>query len=160
MHVVVLKHSWKSLHIICRICWMSGSVNKEMYIEILSLLRDAVRKKRPEKWRTKICLLLHDNAPVHRSVVVMNFLRKNDVTTLEKPPYTSGLATAYFCLFTWLITASKRWRFCDANNIIKNATKELKRFLQNGFQECFQQLYNRWQNFVVTQGCHFDVNVA
>jgi len=27
-------------------------VNKEMYIDILHHLRDAVRKKRPEKWRT------------------------------------------------------------------------------------------------------------
>jgi len=41
-----------------------------------------------------------------------------------------------------------------------NATKELKRLLRNGFQECFQQLYNRWQNCIVAQGDCFEVNVA
>jgi hypothetical protein len=117
---------------------MSGSVNKEMYIDILSLLRDAVRRKQPEKWRTIICFLLHDNAPANRSVVVKDFLRKNDVKTLKNPPYFSYLAAAYFYLFTRLITALKGRRFCDANDIVKNATIELKRFLQNGFQECFQ----------------------
>jgi len=43
------------------------------------------------------------------------------------------------------------WRFCDATDIIKNATEELKRLSQNGFQECFQHLYSRWQKCVVAE---------
>jgi hypothetical protein len=42
-------------------------VNKEMYINMLRRLEDAVRKKRPEKWRTNSWFLLYDNAPAHRS---------------------------------------------------------------------------------------------
>jgi transposase len=114
-----------------------------MYIGIFSLLRDAVRRKLHEKWRTKICFLLHDNAPAHRSVLAKYFLRKNSVTTLEIPPYSSDLTAAYFYLFTRLISALKERRFCDANGIIKNATKELKMLLQNGFQKFLQQLYIR-----------------
>jgi hypothetical protein len=45
-------------------------VNKEMYVSILRHLRDAVRKKSPEKWRTNSWFLLHGNAPAHRSVLV------------------------------------------------------------------------------------------
>jgi len=37
------------------------------------------------KRRTNIWLLLHDNAPAHRSVFVKNFLTKNNVTKLERP---------------------------------------------------------------------------
>jgi hypothetical protein len=36
-------------------------------------------------------------------------------------------------------------RFCDATDIIKNATEELKRVSQNRFQERFEHLYSRWQ---------------
>jgi hypothetical protein len=36
-------------------------------------------------------------------------------------------------------------RICAAADIINNATEELKRLSQNGFQEYFQHLYSRWQ---------------
>jgi hypothetical protein len=48
----------------------------------------------------------------------------------------------------------KRLRFYDPTGITKNATEELKRLSQNGFQECFQCLYSRWQKCVFAQG-HF-----
>ena len=62
-------------------------MNKEMHIDILRRLRDAVRRKYHEKWRTDIWFLLHDNAPAHRPVLVKDFLIKKDVTTLDHPPY-------------------------------------------------------------------------
>jgi len=45
-----------------------------------------------------------------------------------------------------LKSALKGRRIHDATDIRKNATKELKRLSQNGFQECFQYIYSRWQN--------------
>jgi transposase len=131
-----------------------------MYIGIFSLLRDAVRRKRHEKWRTKIYFLLHDNAPTHRSGLAKYFLRKNSVTTLEIPPYSSDLATDYFYLFIRLISALKGRRYCDANGTMKNATKELKMLLQTGFQKFLQELYICWQKFRFAQGGYFEVNVA
>jgi hypothetical protein len=47
-------------------------------------------------------------------------------------------------------------RFCDVTDIIKNAMEELKMILQNGFQECCQQLYSRWQMFIVVQWDYFE----
>ena len=43
-------------------------MNKKMFSDILRRLRDAVRLKRPEKWRTVSMFLLHDNAPTHHLV--------------------------------------------------------------------------------------------
>jgi hypothetical protein len=40
------------------------AVNQK-YIEVLKRLREAVRRKKPEKWRTGPWALLHDNAPSH-----------------------------------------------------------------------------------------------
>jgi len=43
---------------------------------------------------------------------------------------------------------------------IKNATEELKRISQNGFQECTQHLHSRWKKCIVAQGEYFERNVA
>ena len=133
-----------------------------MYIDTLCPLRNAVRRKRPEKRRTSSWFLLHDNAPAHQSFWVKDFLAKNFVTTLERPSSSPELAAAEFYLFPRLKSALKgqRWRFCDTTDIIKNATEELRRISEYGFQECFQHIYSRWQNCIVAQVDHFERNIA
>ena len=59
-----------------------------MYTEVLHRLWDAVRSKRPEKWRINSWFLLHDNAPAHQSILVKDFLANINVRTLEHPPYS------------------------------------------------------------------------
>jgi hypothetical protein len=67
------------------------------------------------------------------------------MTTFEHPPYSLDLATADFYLLPRLKSGLKGRRFHIATDIIKNATEELKRLSQNGFQECFKDLYSSWQ---------------
>jgi len=74
------------------------------------------------------------------------------MTTLEHHPYSSDLATVDFYSFLLLKSAFKGWSFCDANYIIQNATEELKKRSQNGFQECLQILYSRWQKWIFARG--------
>ena len=70
-----------------------------MYIGILRRLSNAITSKSPEKWRNKSWFLLHDNAPAHRSVLVKDFLTKNNMNTLESPPYFPDLDQDDFYLF-------------------------------------------------------------
>ena len=84
-----------------------------MYVDTLRRLRSAVRRKRPEKWRTNNWFLPHDNAPAHRPVLDKDFLAKNNVTTLEYPPHSANLAPADPFLFLPLKSALKGRRFCD-----------------------------------------------
>jgi len=56
--------------------------------------------------------------------------------------------------------AVKGRRFCDVTDIIENAKDELERLSENGFQECFQQLYSLWQKCVFAQGDYFEGNVG
>ena len=72
-------------------------MKKEIHFDMLRRLRDAVSGIRPEKWKTNSWFLVH-NAPPHRSVLVKDFLAKNNVTILEHPPYSSDLAAAHFYL--------------------------------------------------------------
>ena len=95
-----------------------------MRIDILRRLRDAVSRKSHEKRRTISRFLLHDNAPAHRSVLVKDLLTNKNVATLGHPP---TLAQADIYVFHRLKSALKGRRFCDATEIIKNATVELKR---------------------------------
>jgi hypothetical protein len=131
-YVVASESSWNRLAQFTGIFYSQGIVdyefipagrtmNKEMYIDILRRLRDTVRRKRHKKWRTSSCFPLHDNAPAHRSVLVMDILAKSNVTTLEHPPYTSDLAAADLYLFPRLKSALKGQRLCDTTDI-KNAT--------------------------------------
>jgi len=92
--------------------------------------------------------------------LVKDFLAQNNVTTLQHPPYSPDLALADLYLFPRLKSALKGQRLCDATDIIKNATEELKRLSQNGFQEYFQHFYSRWQKCVVAQGDYFEGNVT
>jgi len=52
---------------------------------MLRRLWDAVSRKGPEKYRTSNWFILHDSAPVHQSVLVKDFLARNNVTKLEHP---------------------------------------------------------------------------
>jgi hypothetical protein len=63
-------------------------------------------------------------------------------------------------VFPQLKSALKGWSFCDATDIIKNATEELKRLSQKGFQECFQHIYSRWQKCIVAERYYFEGNLA
>jgi hypothetical protein len=94
-------------------------------------------RKAPKKWSTISWFLLHENAPAHQSVVVKNFLAKNNVTTLEHPPYSPDLAPVDFYMFPRLKSALKVRCISHATDI-KNAMDELNRVSQKGYQACLQ----------------------
>ncbi|KAJ4433492.1 hypothetical protein ANN_15796 [Periplaneta americana] len=120
------------------------TVTKELYVETLRRLWDAVRRKRPEKWVENNWFLMHDNAPAHRAIIVKNFLARHNITALDHPPYSPDLSPPDYFLFPRLKSHLKGRRF-NAEEVIANATRALRRVSQNGFQACFQELYTRWQ---------------
>ncbi|GBM14083.1 hypothetical protein AVEN_209970-1 [Araneus ventricosus] len=134
--------------------WHKGkvgqTVNKELYLEILKRIRDAIRRKRPEKWTT------NDYAPPHCALIVKKYLARHSVTTLEHPPYSPDLAPADFYPFPRLKMKLKGRRFVDSDEVIENATKQLKGLSENGFRECFEQLYERWKKCVDAGGKYFE----
>ncbi|KAJ4442525.1 hypothetical protein ANN_04112 [Periplaneta americana] len=102
------------------------TVTKELYVEILRRLRDAVRRKRPEKWVENNWFLMHDNAPAHRAIIVKNFLARHNITALDHPPYSPDLSPPDYFLFLRLKSHLKGRRF-NAEEVIANATRALKR---------------------------------
>jgi hypothetical protein len=69
---------------------------------------------------------------------------------------STDLAPAEFYLFHPLKSALKGCCFCNAADVIKNATEELKKLSQSRFQLSFQYHYSRWQKYLVIQGSYFE----
>ncbi|GBO00561.1 hypothetical protein AVEN_165514-1 [Araneus ventricosus] len=109
-----------------------------------------------KKWATNDWFLLHDNAPPHRVLIVKKYLSRHSVTTMEHPPYSPDLAPVDFYLFPRLQMKLKGHRFVDSDEVFENAMKQLKDFSKNGFQECFEQLYERWEKCVDAGGKYFE----
>jgi hypothetical protein len=59
-------------------------VNSTYFCDVLSKLREKVRRLLPDKWLHKNWLLHHDNAPFPTSYFIRKFLAKNNMTVV--PP--------------------------------------------------------------------------
>ena len=64
----------------------SSTVNQTYYIEVLKRLRDAIRRKRPELWKSGDWFFHHDNAPAHSALRTRKFLAKHSITVLSHLP--------------------------------------------------------------------------
>jgi histone-lysine N-methyltransferase SETMAR len=69
------------------------------YKEVLTILRQWVRRKRPEIWKKDSWILHHDNALAHNALSVKTFLVKHKIPVLEHPPYSPDLAPYDFFYF-------------------------------------------------------------
>ena len=72
--------------------------NQQYYTEVLTKLRESVRRKRLELRRNG-WILHQDNAPAHNALSVKQFLANKNTTVLEHPPYSPDLAPCNFYLF-------------------------------------------------------------
>ena len=75
------------------------TVNADFYCDVLRRLRENVRRKRTQKWQNQYLIIHHDNALVHRSFKISQFLAKNNMTVIPHPPYSPDLAPCDFFLF-------------------------------------------------------------
>jgi transposase len=114
------------------------TVNKEYYLEVLKSLQEAVRKKGlingGKKW-----MLHHDNAPEHTSLLIREFLAKNETKVVPQPRYSPDLALVDFFLFPKFNSTLKGRRFESTEKIEKKiadgAARDLK---EKSFQDSFQ----------------------
>ncbi|UYV74812.1 hypothetical protein LAZ67_12001111 [Cordylochernes scorpioides] len=77
----------------------SSTIPADSYLGVLRRLREAIRQKRPEQWRSKSWILYHDNAPAHTALKISKFLQDHSTSVFPQPPYSPDLATYDFFLF-------------------------------------------------------------
>ncbi|UYV63995.1 hypothetical protein LAZ67_2006278 [Cordylochernes scorpioides] len=115
-------------------------VNKEYYLQVMRNLREAIRQKRPDLWKNKNWLLHHDNAPAHTSLLVRDFLAKNNTLMMPQPPYSPDLAPCDFFLFLKLKRPMKGRRYATLDEIKTASMEELKNIFKNDFFEVLRRL--------------------
>ncbi|UYV64612.1 hypothetical protein LAZ67_3001311 [Cordylochernes scorpioides] len=82
----------------------------------------------PQGRTNKNWLLHHDNAPAHTSLLVRDFLAKNNTLMMPQPPYSPDLAPCDFFLFPKLKRPMKGRRYAKLDEIKTASKEELKRF--------------------------------
>ncbi|UYV80548.1 hypothetical protein LAZ67_19000537, partial [Cordylochernes scorpioides] len=113
------------------------TVIKEMYLGILRCLREAIRKKRPEKWTNGGWILHHDNARPHTAHLMTSFLTKNGTQILLQPPYFPDIAPNDFFLFPKLKAVLKGRHFDTRDDIIEKSPLALKSIPKEAYKNCF-----------------------
>ncbi|EFN68500.1 Histone-lysine N-methyltransferase SETMAR, partial [Camponotus floridanus] len=128
------------------------TVNQHYYIEILSTLRERVRRRRPELWKNNSWMLHQDNAPSHSALSVKSFFAKHKITVLDHPPYSPDLAPCDYFLFPKVKSELKGTRFQSVETVKAKATEVLNSLTEADFQHCFQQWKIRMERCRDRQG--------
>jgi len=132
------------------------TVNKEYYLQVMRNLREAIRQKRPDLWKNKNWLLHHDNAPAHTSLLVREFLTKNNTLMMPQPPYSPDLAPCDFFLFPKLKRPMKGRRYATIEEIKTASKEELNKITKNNFLKCFEDWKKRWHKCIISDGDYFE----
>ena len=75
------------------------TVNKEYYVEVLWEFRKRFRRKRLALFRLGQWHFHQDNAPVHNSILVTDYLTQMGIKTAPHPPYSPDLTPCDLWLF-------------------------------------------------------------
>ena len=107
------------------------TINKEYYLNVLCLLRDAIQWKWLQLWATGDWQLHHNNAPTHTSCLMQSCLVKHEITQVTQHPYSPDLVPCDFWLLPKLKSPLKGKRFQTIDEIQENMMEQLQRILQN-----------------------------
>ena len=116
--------------------WTGQTVNKEYYVEILREFRKRFRRKSPALFKSNPWHFHQDNEPVHKSILVTDYLTNMGINTVPQPPYSSDLAPCDFCLFPKL----RGCRYETIEEIKEAVTKVIETLTQEDFHGAFQKL--------------------
>jgi len=114
------------------------TVNQVYCKNVLTNLRERVRRRRPDMWKNASWILHHDNAPAHNALSVKRYLAKNNIPVMEHPPYSPDLAPCDFFLFPKIKSVLKGTRFESVDAVKAKATQLLNSITQDDLQHCFQ----------------------
>ena len=109
------------------------------YVEVLREFRRRFRQKRPALLKSSQWHFHEDNAPVHSSILVTDYLTKMGSKTVLHLPYSLDLAPCDF----WLFPKLRGCRYETIKEMKEAVTKVIDTLTQEDFHGAFQKLYNK-----------------
>ena len=95
-----------------------------------------------------------DNASVHNSILITDYLTKTSIKTVPRPPYCSDLAPCYF----WLFPKLRGWRYETIEKMKEAVMKVIDSLTQEDFHGAFQKLLEQYNKCIAARGDYFDGN--
>ena len=121
------------------------TVNREYYAEVLREFKKRFRRKRPALFKSVQWHFHQDNAPVHNSTPVKNYLTKMGIKTVPQPPYSPDLAPCDFWLFPKLKEKLRASRYETIEEMKEAVMKVIDTLTQEDFDGAFQKLLERYK---------------
>ena len=92
----------------------------------------------------------------HTSLLIRDFLDKNNIVIVSQPPYSPDLASCDFFLFQKLKKPMKGRRFATIEEIKTASLEELKAIQKSAFQKWFEDWKKRWHKSIISKGDYFE----
>ena len=120
------------------------TVNKEYNVEVLREFRKRFRRKRPALFKSAQWHFHQDNALVHNSILVTDYLTKMGIKTELAP-----------CDF-WLFPKLRCCRYETTEEMKEAVTKVINNLTQEDFHGAFQNLLERYNKCIAAGGDYFE----
>ena len=112
-------------------------------------------RKRPALFKSGQWHFHQDNAPVHNSILVIDYLTKMGIKTAPHPPYSPDLAPCDFWLFLKLKGKLRGCRYETIEDIKEAVTKVIDMLTQEDFHGAFQKLLEQYKG-IAAGGDYFE----
>ena len=112
--------------------------------QCLPQVQEVVARRRP-KTRTRGILLHHDNAPAHRSRVVVDFLARERIQEVGHPPYSPDLAPLDFFVFPNIKRMMRGIRYESPEAAVEAFTELIEGLPASAWSSCFKKWFQRMQ---------------
>ena len=106
-----------------------------------------VPEERPALFKSGQWHFHQDNAPVHNSILVTDYLTKMGIKTLHQPPYSPDLAPSDF----WFFPKLRGCRYETIEEMKEAVMKVIDTLTQEDSHEAFQKLLE-WYNKCIAAG--------
>ena len=97
-----------------------------------------------------------DNAPVHNSILVTDYLIKMGIKTVPQPPYCPDLDPSDFCLFP----KPRGCRYETIEEMKEAVTKFIDALTQEDFDGAFRKLLERYNKCIAAGGYYFEGDLS
>ena len=128
------------------------TVRKEYYVEVLRELRKRFRRKRPALFKSAQWHFHQYNVPVHKTILVTDYLTKMGIKTVPQPPYSLYLGPCD----VWLFPKLRGCRYETIEEMKVAVTKVIDTLTPADFHGAFQMLLERYNKCIAAGEDYFE----
>ena len=125
---------------------------KGLGLGLLREFRKRFFRKRPALIKLCPWHFHQDNAPVHNSILVTDYLAKMGIKTVPQPSYSPDLAPCNF----WLFPMLRGCRYETIEEMKESVTKVIDMLTQEDFHGAFHMLLERYNKWIAAGWDYFD----